>query len=397
MIAVIADDFTGAAEIGGIGLRHGLKVVIETEPTLTPQADLLVISADTRALVPQEAAQQIARITAHLMQMPISFIFKKLDSVLRGNILVELQAQMDVSGLSRAIIVAANPSFKRYIRKGIYYIDNVPLNETHFSADPQRPIRTASVLELLQTEEEVMVFNQKPDAPLPERGFVIADVAHQEDLSLWADKMDHRTLLAGASGFFDAILSRSYPPAKRYVHVNDGLILLGQKCLYVLGSAYSKDEYSLEQLEGNGYFHANMPKAIYDNPNFLPDVLEQWAEEVIRAFDKYNVVLVSVIHVRHQESGLENRLKEIMGQLVRKIVTRVRLDELLIEGGDTTSAILRHLGIKKLRPLQELDTGVIRMKTEKESVPFFLTTKPGSYQWPENIWIKQAVESNKLT
>ena len=30
MIVVIADDFTGAAEIGGIGLKYGLKVVIET-------------------------------------------------------------------------------------------------------------------------------------------------------------------------------------------------------------------------------------------------------------------------------------------------------------------------------------------------------------------------------
>jgi len=31
MIAVIADDFTGAAEIGGVGLRYGLQVLIETE------------------------------------------------------------------------------------------------------------------------------------------------------------------------------------------------------------------------------------------------------------------------------------------------------------------------------------------------------------------------------
>jgi hypothetical protein len=31
MIAVIADDFTGAAEICGIGLRHGLNVILETE------------------------------------------------------------------------------------------------------------------------------------------------------------------------------------------------------------------------------------------------------------------------------------------------------------------------------------------------------------------------------
>jgi uncharacterized protein YgbK (DUF1537 family) len=86
MIAVIADDFTGAAEIGGIGLRHGLNVIIETEPIRNRSADLIIIANDTRSLRADEASGQIAQITEHLMQLKPGFIFKKIDSVLRGNI-----------------------------------------------------------------------------------------------------------------------------------------------------------------------------------------------------------------------------------------------------------------------------------------------------------------------
>src|SRR5882757_10096749 len=44
MIAVIADDLTGAAELGGIGLRYGLSVEVNMDVNLSTKADLLVIA-----------------------------------------------------------------------------------------------------------------------------------------------------------------------------------------------------------------------------------------------------------------------------------------------------------------------------------------------------------------
>ena len=56
MIAVIADDFTGAAEIGGVGLRYGLRVVIETSVQQQAEADLHIIATNSRSLNPDEAS-----------------------------------------------------------------------------------------------------------------------------------------------------------------------------------------------------------------------------------------------------------------------------------------------------------------------------------------------------
>ena len=161
MIAVIADDFTGAAEIGGIGLRHGLNVIIETEPIRNRLADLIIIATNTRSLRADEASRQIIQITEHLLQFNPKFIFKKIDSVLRGNIKEELLAQMKVSGKTRALVIAANPVFKRIIRDGVYYIDDIPLNETRFSSDPQYPTKSSAVKEILGANERSVLYNLK--------------------------------------------------------------------------------------------------------------------------------------------------------------------------------------------------------------------------------------------
>ena len=62
MIAVIADDFTGAAEIGGVGLRYGLKVVIKTSVDDPEEADLMIMATDTRSMTAEEAFREVEKV-----------------------------------------------------------------------------------------------------------------------------------------------------------------------------------------------------------------------------------------------------------------------------------------------------------------------------------------------
>ena len=43
MIVVIADDITGAAEMGGIALRYGLKSMVANDVISDAKADVLII------------------------------------------------------------------------------------------------------------------------------------------------------------------------------------------------------------------------------------------------------------------------------------------------------------------------------------------------------------------
>jgi uncharacterized protein YgbK (DUF1537 family) len=372
-IIVIADDFTGAAEIGGIGLRNGLKVAIETKPIYSNENDIIVLATDTRSMDKHKASLHISKLTKELKQFNPLFIYKKIDSVLRGNISEELVAQLKACGKKRAIIIAANPVFKRIIKDGKYYIDDVPLNQTLFSEDSQYPIRTNDVLKLLTPVQGYPIVNLKPNDPLPEKGLIIGDVESLDDLHEWASKYNEDTLFAGAFGFFNSFRS----PA-----------------LFILGSFYPKDDNTLTSMIEQGHYHSNMPEEIYYNNEFDPAILENWIQELITKLVKKQKVIVTCNYIDSTEENISFRIKKVLAKLVKRVFEKVKVHEILIEGGSTTSEILEQLEITKLTPIQELDTGVIRMKVDR--IPdLCLTTKPGSYIWPTSVWLSGDININK--
>ncbi len=387
-IVVIADDFTGAAEIGGIGLRHGLKVAIETEPIQNDDIDLCVIATDTRSMPGKEAARYIAEITRKAMKFKPYLIYKKMDSVLRGNISEELESQMNVLGLERSVIIAANPVFNRIIKNGKYYIDDIPLNKTCFSVDSQYPINSNDIYEILKPSLNYPITNQKPTDRLPEKGMIMGDVENLDDLRKWTLKYNNNTLFAGASGFFNSLLISLGLSSQK---IKSGIIPFGEKALFVLGSSYPKDTDLLEKMIKNGHYHSNMPVEIYQNNSNVDEIFEDWVNDIISGLQKYNKVIVSSIHSGSEDPGIFLRIKQVMAELVKRVSKVVKLDEILIEGGSTTSAILSNLQINRLNPVQEIDTGVIRMQVDGHK-GLCLTTKPGSYFWPEKVWLKEKIE-----
>jgi uncharacterized protein YgbK (DUF1537 family) len=70
-----------------------------------------------------------------------------------------------------------------------------------------------------------------------------------------------------------------------------------------------------------------------------------------------------------------------MAKAVATNVASENIKEIFIEGGSTAAAVLEELNIKKLTPVNELSSGVVRMKAGN----LFITVKPGSYQLPIEI------------
>ncbi|HOB31323.1 MAG TPA: four-carbon acid sugar kinase family protein, partial [Verrucomicrobiota bacterium] len=91
MIGVIADDLSGAAEIGAVGLRHGLRCEILSNPgkaELTEwlpgrkarrggtAAELICIDTDSRSCAPAEAARRAGVAAQALRQAGARWIYK---------------------------------------------------------------------------------------------------------------------------------------------------------------------------------------------------------------------------------------------------------------------------------------------------------------------------------
>jgi D-threonate/D-erythronate kinase len=390
MIAVIADDFTGAAEISGIGLRRGLSTFIETDVENAEDADLLIIATDTRSESPENAVRKIEKVTRSLLNFNPSFIYKKLDSVLRGNVVAELDAQLRSSGRKKALVIAGNPRFGRIIKNGIIYIEGIPIENTFFSEDPDFPIRSSRVCEIIGAGRKG-VFCLTPDQPQPSEGLVFGDIVTESDFDKWAGLTGNDCISAGGAGFFDVLLNRLVPRTTSPVN---NIYRLGEKVLFVFGSAYPKNQAKNLFLSEMGFVFMNIPEQLYlqDSPDYQ-DLLV-WVEAICARLSEGSRVIISVNNSNGKDTQVSSQIRECMGMVVKEVFSRISIDDLLIEGGATASIILKYLEIKKLYPFRELEQGVIQMKVKKYP-HLCVTTKPGSYSWPASLMINSDHKDEK--
>jgi len=73
--------------------------------------------------------------------------------------------------------------------------------------------------------------------------------------------------------------------------------------------------------------------------------------------------------------------------MMREVLEIIELDELVVEGGATTSHFVRYVGWRNFTPLKEYSTGVVKLESCEKSC-CTLIVKPGSYSWPENFYRK---------
>ena len=383
MIAVIADDFTGAAELGGLGLRYGMSVEIETEVTNDCKVDLLIIATDTRSVSKKQAAREIFKITKDLEKIELDWIYKKTDSVMRGHVLEELLSVLKASSSKQVLLVPANPSFGRTISEGQYYIYNKPLHQTGFSEDPEFALSSSNVLELLGNSNEIKTVILKREEIIPEGTISVGEAETNNDLSAWAKRIKRNIIPAGAAGFFAALLEQNgFVPKDS---INNKPFNLGIVRLYVCGSSFSLSRNAIEEAKRSGRIVCEMPVDLFNGEGDAEMLLEEWAEEVIRSFERSKSVIVAINQPIVLKKGTAVRLRDLTALLVERVLDKVRVEELFIEGGATTSAIVRKAGFKKFMPVQEVAPGVIRMKVE-EKPNMYITLKPGSYLWPSKIW-----------
>jgi uncharacterized protein YgbK (DUF1537 family) len=380
MIVVIADDLTGAAEIGGIGLRYNLTVEITSPADLSSRADLLIVNTNSRSKSEDDAVKEMSALCEKLKPLKPSLIFKKVDSVLRGHIVPEIEVQLKAFGLNQALLVPANPGMGRKIIEATYLIDGIPIHETDFSKDPEFPAKSSSVLKMLPAKNlKVAVKHHLQELPMNE--VVIGEVQSVDDLGLWVERISDKTLIAGSAAFFLAILNKNYTCfSKSYrEHVS-----LGYPLLYVCGTKFNKSNALIEGLKLSGQPVSYMCQALLE-ANSGPDAINNWADEVIALLQVKGKAVIAIDQKStFNEDCAALNLRINMGLAVAEVFKRINIGELIIEGGATASEVLDQLNINKLFVVQELSPGVTRSLTTAKDLA--ITLKPGSYTWSKKIW-----------
>ncbi len=356
MIAIITDDFTGAAEMAGLCLLYTTKVELyfKTVPKKT-DANIIIVCTDTRSGSLANAKKITAATIKQIQLFKPTLIYKKVDSLLRGYVLEELQIQMKLQKKKRALLLPANPSLHRIIKDGKYYINNVLLTKLPVAKDPEFPI-TSAVIKKRFTNDTLFV--KKIKDKIIDSGIIIGDTIVKADFNKWVALYKENTVLAGAADFFVSLIDRGLIPN------NLEKASLPLPNIYLCGTALVERKLWLQQLEKN---------VVFLNDSYTTDALQN----MYNSFRKNKKIIVAITDTKLKPL----QLRKNMAVLAQQLILKGKANSIFIEGGATAAAFLQQYNIKKLEIVTQLQRGVVMLKYNK----LIIIVKPGSYALPIEI------------
>lgn len=384
-IFILADDFSGACEMAAIAFRYGLKSEIQLEFNPHSSAQAIVFDSDSRSLKKESAKEKIRLWAKEALNSGINFfIFKKIDSVLRGHIIAEAEILHRVFGKKQTFILPANPSKNRLIFKGRYFIDKKPLDQTAFRNDPDFP-RLTSVIADLMDQKYKHKHLARPLIP-KEPGIFTADIVQLGDLDRLI-QIDAQSLYCGGADAFEVFLQKAWSLASGFEKKRSPFTIRADLFLCVGGSTQRTHNEALLEDDKN-MVCINLPAEFVRSKVFKEEIAwNNWLAQLQKIWLKNRFIFLSspreIINNRTAALKIVDLLSRCAQELVQKKEDfRIHI---LATGGATASAIVRKMGEKKFEVKRELAPGVV---TISDGGRLAVTVKPGSYAWPKLIFVR---------
>jgi uncharacterized protein YgbK (DUF1537 family) len=333
----LADDLTGALEVGAKFAAEGLDTLVSTTSAVLA-AQVVVRDIETRHVSPGEAAERM-RAAAVEARSTCKLIYKKTDSTLRGNIGAELGALVRAYPDSPLIYAPAYPALGRVVKRGQLYIEGMLAHETVFAHDVLNPVVDSDIVRVVRSQTDASVFSvQAKELNHLEAGAIyVCDGESDTEIEQAASAMTNGCRLAAGPGALAAAIARRTEGTRNRVASWPRI----RSCLVVSGSRH---ERSVAQL-----CHAGE---------------RAWPVVAADAIPASGWAIL-------EGNGVG------VGAQVVDILARVELEALTIFGGDTAYDVLQSIGVPALRPLGEILTGVPVSKLEDRNLYFI--TKAGGF------------------
>lgn len=379
MIGVIADDLTGAAEIGAVGLRHGLRAEIIQSGQPSGKMDIVCVDTGSRSCTPDEAGNRAAAAADLLRRAGATWIYKKVDSVLRGHVIAEVEAVMRQLKLQRALLLPANPSLGRTIRDGQYFVRGKLIHKTGFAYDPEYPRLSSQVLRLLKVPDTFSIRVVNGDRQLYDDTIVVGEAGSPDDVSEWATISSATILPAGGSDFFNALLQREKPIAA--VHHEDLPLPAAGRELFVCGTS---TEYSREFIKTARRLKKpvlTLPVELIWGAEFSEAAIASITRHAVEAFHLHSRIILAVGLPLVRNPQVAKRFYRNVVQVAHCVMDKVPISHVFAEGGATASELVQSMGWSRLIVERERAPGVATLSVGSNQSTL-LTIKPGTYAWP---------------
>ncbi|TLM73220.1 4-hydroxythreonine-4-phosphate dehydrogenase PdxA [Pseudarthrobacter sp. NamB4] len=407
-VFVQADDFSGAAEVGYCFIQHGLsaQVLLGTGKASATHdggtsfagsvTDVVVADTHSRGLRESAAGALVKDAFSGPEASGAQVMFKKMDSLWRGNIRAEVAA---LTGLGfHAVVAGALPQLQRSVVDGRPLVAGTPLAETdlwqaELSAPPAdipsllRPQNPASV----QTVDLAAVRSGSlpkdlaallnPDQPqlVVADGEIVQDLAHVVDAVL---ELEFRAggrpiVLVGTGGAADVLAQRLAAQLARNAQTAtqaDATTAEPQEAprpvLAVVGSASKTAQAQLARLEAPGFTVVRL-HPLYAGAK---DAYAPQLAQVIDVLRAGNPVIITLAAQKVDPSA-SARIVQALSKFAAEAAKATPTD-LILTGGETAREVLDAVGRHSLVPLAAVQHGAVLSRADDGTL---VGTKPGSF------------------
>jgi uncharacterized protein YgbK (DUF1537 family) len=410
LLGCIADDFTGATDLAAMLVGRGMRAVqligVPGAGETVPEADALIVALKSRTAPAAEAVADSLAALRWLQAAGCSQFFFKycstFDSTDAGNIGPVADALVAALGCGFALACPAFPANGRSVFQGHLFVGSALLNESGMEHHPLTPMTDANLVRVLSRQSEGAVglvpfatVAQGPDAirkamtGLKEQGrrYAIVDaVSDQHLLDIGAAASGH-ALITGGSGVAIGLPENFRRAGSLPVRDDPGALPpVGGHAAVLAGSCSRATLFQVATAR------AHVPTLELDalatpDAGALAAQAVAWMQGrlgaspvVIAASAPPDKVGALQAKLGRDAAGalIETALAEIAGTLVAQGVRR-----LVVAGGETSGAVVKRLGVRRLRIGAEIDPGVPWTLAEGRGEAMLLALKSGNFGAPD--------------
>jgi len=387
-IGIIADDLTGANDTALQFHLKGCNIQIlldyNIEPTSKHNTQAWAISTETRNRPPEEAHETVFKATKKLIEsFNAEYIYKKIDSTLRGNVAQEVLAAIEAMEGDAAVVVPAFPSEGRTTVGGYHLLKGVPLERTDVARDPHSPIFQSHIPTLLKSQTEnpdivdhiQLITVMRGAGPIlmelnrlvkEGKKLIVIDAistTDMEQIALAIEKSNFNLLPCGSAGLAQ-VITKSWLPDTKYQHIPKVIPKL--PIFIVSGSMAILSKTQIKKLAESDEFDS------YVLELKLEDILNDLSENLVtRIIDHLDTERIVVIHVNICDENEEEKLKELC--IEKEKICRIITDYLaelssqiigqknaifLTMGGETSYKCCNAIGSKQLQLIDEVEPAI---------------------------------------
>ena len=389
LLGCIADDLTGATDLGVTLAREGLTVVqvngVPAADLRVDAADAVVVALKSRTNPPEEAVAWSLQALEWLRRRGAArFYFKycsTFDSTARGNIGPVADALVEALGCRFTVATPAYPRNGRTVYQGHLFVNGVPLAESGMKDHPLTPMRDSSLVRVLasQTPHRVALvpfevmgagagsIRARLEALAKEARYAILDALTDEHLVAAGEACAHLPLTTGgaglAMGLARALGAGRSARTAAFPRAEGPVALLSGSC----------SRATLEQVAAA---KARLPAWQLDPERLDAGAALAWARAQTGAYLIYASAPPERI-ARGREAEIEACFRALAqglaGQGVRRFV---------VAGGETSGAVVDALGVRALAIGPEIDPGV-PWTAAADGSPYQLALKSGNFGGPD--------------